>query len=452
MKGIVLVVDDDRDSAEVLCDLLITRQNEAVAVDRGEAALQKLDEGDFDVVITDVRMDGMSGIEVCQKVRANHPDVPVMVITGQADVETAVAALRAGAWDFVTKPLNADHVMAAVARAIEHRRTRSEVRRLRQALAATRPIKQIIGDSASIRAVTELVGRIADGDATVLITGESGTGKELVAQAVHDLGPRKDEPFVAVNCGAVPANLLESELFGHVKGAFTDARRDRPGLFVQAGHGTVFLDEIGEMPLDMQVKLLRVLQQRALRPVGGDEEMPFHARVVCATNRDLETEVDEGRFRQDLFYRVNVVTIEVPPLRSRGSDILMLAHHFLRRIATRTGKEVTSISTDASRKLLDYDWPGNVRELENGIERAVALARMTEIQVDDLPAKIREHHSTRLVIEGDDPSELVTMSEMERRYVRRVLDACGGNKTQAAKVLGIDRRSLYRRLEERVRD
>jgi DNA-binding NtrC family response regulator len=452
MKGNVLVVDDERDSAEVLCDLLVSRQNDAVAVDRGDAALQKLDEGDFDVVITDVRMDGMSGIELCQKVRASHPDFPVMVITGQADVETAVAALRAGAWDFVTKPLNADHVMAAVARAIDHRRTRSEVRRLRKALAATRPIKEIIGDSASVRGVTELVGRIADGDATVLITGESGTGKELVAQAVHSLGPRKDEPFVAVNCGAVPANLLESELFGHVKGAFTDARRDRPGLFIQAGAGTVFLDEIGEMPLDMQVKLLRVLQQRSLRPVGGDEEMPFSARVVCATNRDLETEVEEGRFRQDLFYRVNVVTIEVPPLRSRGSDVLMLAHHFLKRIADRTGKDVSSISPDASRKLLDYDWPGNVRELENGMERAVAMARMSEIQVDDLPAKIRDHHSTRLVIEGDDPSELVTMSEMERRYVRRVLDACGGNKTQAAKVLGIDRRSLYRRLEERSRD
>ncbi|HUQ02217.1 MAG TPA: sigma-54 dependent transcriptional regulator [Kofleriaceae bacterium] len=452
MKGNVLVVDDERDSAEVLCDLLISRQNDAVAVERGDLALQKLDDGEFDVVITDVRMDGMSGIELCQKVRASHPDVPVMVITGQADVETAVAALRAGAWDFVTKPLNADHVMAAVARAIEHRRTRSEVRRLRKALAATRPIKEIIGDSPSLRSVTELVSRIADGDATVLITGESGTGKELVAQAVHNLGPRKDEPFVAVNCGAVPANLLESELFGHVKGAFTDARRDRPGLFIQAGAGTVFLDEIGEMPLDMQVKLLRVLQQRQLRPVGGDEEMPFAARVVCATNRDLETEVEEGRFRQDLFYRVNVVTIEVPPLRSRGSDVLMLAHHFLKRIGDRTGKAVTSFSPDASRKLLDYDWPGNVRELENGIERAVAMARMSEIQVEDLPAKIREHHSTRLVIEGDDPSELVTMSEMERRYVRRVLDACGGNKTQAAKVLGIDRRSLYRRLEERSRD
>jgi two-component system response regulator HydG len=452
MKARVLVVDDDRDSGEVLRDLLIDRALDADYADHGEAALANLAEVDYDVVITDVRMEGLSGIDLCRRIREKHPDVPVIVITGQADVDTAVGALRAGAWDFVTKPLNAEHVFAAVARAVEHRRTRSEVRRLRQALAATRPIEGIIGDSAPVRAITEMVSRIADGDAIVLITGESGTGKELVAQAVHRLGPRKDEPFVALNCGAVPGNLLESELFGHVKGAFTDARRDRPGLFTQAGAGTIFLDEIGEMPLDMQVKLLRVLQERLVRPVGGDEEQGFSARVVCATNRDLETEVEEGRFRQDLYYRVNVVTIEVPPLRARAGDVLLLAHHFLKRIADRTGKDVTSISPDAARKLLDYDWPGNVGELENGMERAVALARMSEIMVDDLPAKIRDHQSTRLVIEGDDPSDLVTMSEMERRYVRRVLEACGGNKTQAARVLGIDRRSLYRRLEEPAGD
>jgi len=448
MKTRVLIVDDDRDEGELLRDVLVRRELAATLVDSAGAALAALDDADLDVVITDVFMSGVTGIELCQQVRTKHPDVPVIVVTGQADVETAVAALRAGAWDFVTKPLNAEQVVAAVARAAEHRRTRSEVRRLRKALAATQPIDGIIGESAPIRAVSELVSRIADGDATVLITGESGTGKELVAQAVHRLGPRKDEPFVAINCGAVPANLLESELFGHIKGAFTDARRDRPGLFTQAGAGTIFLDEIGEMPLEMQVKLLRVLQERVVRPVGGDEEHAFAARVVCATNRDLETEVEEGRFRQDLFYRVNVVTIEVPPLRARGGDVLLLAHFFLRRIATRAGKAVTSISTEAARKLLDYDWPGNVRELENSMERAVALARLTEITLDDLPAKVREHQSTRLVIEGDNPAELLTMAEMERRYVRRVLEACAGNKTQAAKVLGIDRRSLYRRLEE----
>jgi len=448
MKARVLVVDDDHDQGELLTELLGRGEVQADFVDRGEAAVVAIEATDYDVVVTDVRMDGMSGIDLCQQVRARHPDVPVVVTTGAADVDTAIAALRAGAWDFITKPLDHAHVMATVERAVEHRRTRTEVRRLRQALAATRPIDGIIGDSVPMREMTELIARIADGDATVLITGESGTGKELVAQAVHRLGPRRDEPFVAVNCAAVPGNLLESELFGHVKGAFTDARRDRPGLFVQAGAGTVFLDEIGEMPLDMQVKLLRVLQERRVRPVGSDEEHPFQARVVCATNRDLESEIDDGHFRQDLYYRVNVVAIDVPPLRARGSDVLLLTHYFLRRISERTGKDVNSISPEAARKLLAYDWPGNVRELENGMERAMAMAQHSEIGVDDLPARIRDHHSKRMVIEGDDPSELVTMSEMERRYVRRVLDACGGNKTQAARVLGIDRRSLYRRLEE----
>jgi two-component system response regulator HydG len=338
--------------------------------------------------------------------------------------------------------------MVAVGRAVQHHQVKHELRRLRAALEATRPIEGIIGDSPVIQGVTEMILRIAAGDATVLITGESGTGKELIAQAIHREGPRKEEPFVAINCGAVPSHLLESELFGHVRGAFTDARRDRPGLFVQAGSGTVFLDEIGEMPLDMQVKLLRVLQERRVRPVGGDEERPISARVVCATNRDLESEIEAGRFRQDLFYRINVVTIDAPPLRSRGGDVLLLAQHFLQRIAARSGKHVTGISVDAARLFLDYDWPGNVRELENCLERAVAMSRLSEITVDDLPSKIREHKSSRIVIEGDDPNELITLAELEGRYVRRVLAACGGNKTHAAKVLGIDRRSLYRRLEE----
>jgi two-component system response regulator HydG len=449
MLARILVVDDEPDEGELLRDLLARRGHDTRLVTNGDAALSAVNRGDIDAVVTDVRMDGMSGIQLCERMKSSHPDVPAIVVTGQADVETAIAALRAGAYDFVTKPLNPDAVAAAVSRAVEQKALRGELRLLRRAFDATRPIDDLIGDSPAIKQVGELVARIADGDATVLVTGESGTGKELVARAVHRLGPRRDEPFVALNCGAVPGNLLESELFGHVKGAFTDARRDRPGLFQQAGAGTVFLDEIGEMPLDMQVKLLRVLQERMVRPVGGDEETPFSARVVCATNRDLETEVEEGRFRQDLFYRVNVVSIEVPPLRSRPGDTLLLAQHFLTRIATRTGKHVVAFHPDAARRLLDYDWPGNVRELENCIERAVALSRHTEIVVDDLPEKVREHQSSRLIIEGDDPTELVTLSEMERRYVRRVLGACGGNKTQAARVLGIDRRSLYRRLEDK---
>ncbi len=442
------MVEDQLDEAELLTEMLSDSGHDAVFAGDADKALRMLNHSAFDVVLSDVNMPGLTGIQLCERVKQMDPDLPVIITTGQADVNTAVAALRAGAWDFIVKPITAQIALAAVSRAVQHYQVKHELRRLRAALAASRPIDGMIGDSAIIQGVAELVLRIAASDATVLITGESGTGKELIAQAIHREGPRKEEPFVAINCGAVPSHLLESELFGHVRGAFTDARRDRPGLFVQAGSGTVFLDEIGEMPLDMQVKLLRVLQERKVRPVGGDEERPISARVVCATNRDLESEIDAGRFRQDLFYRINVVTIDAPPLRSRGGDVLLLAQHFLQRIAARSGKHVTGISVDAARMFLDYDWPGNVRELENCLERAVAMSRLTEITVDDLPAKIREHKSSRIVIEGDDPAALITLAELEGRYVRRVLAACGGNKTHAARVLGIDRRSLYRRLEE----
>jgi two-component system response regulator HydG len=447
-KPKVLVVEDDVDAAELLRDVLLRQGHDVRVAARPDVALELLAAEAFEVVLTDVNMDGMSGIELCERIHDGHPEVPVIVMTGQVDVKTAVAALRVGAWDFITKPLVPDVVVAALARAVERYRLRAELKGLRDELNATRRIDGMIGDGPAIRAVSELALRLANSDATVLITGESGTGKELVARAVHLLGPRKTEPFVAINCGAVPPGLLESELFGHVKGAFTDARRDRQGLFAQAGDGTIFLDEIGEMPLDMQVKLLRILQERTIRPVGGEQEIAFAARVVCATNRDLESEVAEGRFRQDLYYRVNVVAIEVPPLRSRAGDILPLADHFLRRISARTGKAVTTISTDAARKLLDYIWPGNVRELENCMERAVALAHQDEVIVDNLPAQVRDHRPIVIVVAGQDPAELVTLAEVEQRYVARVVAACGANKSKAARVLGIDRRSLYRRLRE----
>jgi two-component system response regulator HydG len=288
---------------------------------------------------------------------------------------------------------------------------------------------------------------VADSDATVLITGESGTGKELVARSLHDLSRRSSQPFVAINCGAMPPALLESELFGHLRGAFTDAKTSRQGLFLQAGNGTIFLDEIGEMPLEMQVKLLRVLQQRTVRPVGGDDEVPFAARVITATNRDLATEVEEKRFREDLYYRINVVAIPVPPLRERAVDVVVLARHMLDRIAKRQSKAPLELSNEAGRKLTEYDWPGNVRELENSIERAVAMCGNGPIDVDHLPKKIQQYESTRIELNLENTAEMITLEEMERRYVRQVLDSVRGNKTHAARVLGIDRRSLYRRLE-----
>ena len=447
VTGTILVVDDDDDSAWLLRDILRDRGFHADAVASGYAALEHLRTTPADVVVTDVLMPGMTGIELCQQLRERHPELLPIVLTCQTGIETAIAAIRGGAYDYLTKPVKVEALEIAVSRAIEHLLLRREVRRLRSAADRDLPIGGIAGDSPAIRQTLEMVRRVADSDVTVLVTGESGTGKELVAKALHHLSPRRDQPFVAVNCAAMPASLLESELFGHLRGAFTDAKRARSGLFVQAGSGTIFLDEIAEMPLEMQVKLLRVLQERKVRPVGGDDEVPFEARVITATNRDLETEVHEKRFREDLFYRINVVAIAVPPLRARAGDILLLAQYFLTRIAGRASKQVKGLSGPAARRLMDYDWPGNVRELENCMERAVALCRLDVITVEDLAEKIREHQSSKLVITTDSPGEMITLSKLERRYVRQVLAGVGGNKTHAARILGIDRRSLHRRLE-----
>jgi DNA-binding NtrC family response regulator len=449
MAGTVLIVEDDRDVAHTFTESLRKRGVDASAVHSATACLTYLGRARVDVVVTDVSMPGMDGIELCRHLREHHPELLAIVVTGVGGLETAIEAIRAGAYDFILKPVKIDALTIAISRALEHLALRREVRRLRTA-GAEGGSEGILGASEAIRETVEMVRRVADSDATVLITGESGTGKELVARAIHKLSPRRGEPFVALNCAAMPAPLLESELFGHVRGAFTDAKQSRQGMFVQARSGTVLLDEIGEMPFEMQVKLLRVLQERTVRPVGGDDEIPFHARIVCATNKDLEAEVEGKRFREDLYYRINVVAIAVPPLRARPGDVLQLAQHFLRRIAARTGKPVQGITQAAARLLLDYDWPGNVRELENCMERAVALCRLDEVTVDDLPAKLQDYHSSKIVISTQSPAELVTLDEMERRYARQVLDACGGNKTQAARVLGIDRRSLYRRLEQRA--
>jgi two-component system response regulator HydG len=448
VNGTILIVDDDDDTAVLLRDSLRKRGYDVDAVNSAQQCLERLRTDPADVVVTDVQMSGMSGIDLCVELRQRYPDLLPLVLTGQGGLDTAIAAIRAGAYDFITKPVKVDALAIAVQRAVEHLSLQREVQRLRKDAHREMPIDGIAGGSPAIRETIEMIRRVADSDATVLVTGESGTGKELVARALHRLSPRGAEPFVAVNCAAMPAPLLESELFGHVRGAFTDAKRSRAGLFVQAGAGTIFLDEIGEMPIEMQVKLLRVLQERKVRPVGGDEEVPFEARVVTATNRDLETEVEEKRFREDLFYRINVVAIPVPPLRARAGDILLLAQYFLKRIAARSSKPVQGISPAAARLLMDYDWPGNVRELENSMERAVALCRLDEITVDDLPSKVQEHQSSKIVITTESPGELITLDEMERRYVRQVLNAVGGNKTHAARILGIDRRSLYRRLED----
>ncbi|HEU4732489.1 MAG TPA: sigma-54 dependent transcriptional regulator [Kofleriaceae bacterium] len=446
MNGTILIVDDDEDTAVLLRDLLRKRGLDVTAVSSAQECLEQLRGHPTDVVVTDVHMPGMSGIDLCATLRERHPDLLPIIVTGHSDPETAIAAIRAGAFDFITKPLEIRALEIAVSRALEHLALKREVKRLRGEVHRDETIDGIAGNSRAIRNMVDLIQRVASSDASVLITGESGTGKELVARALHHLSPRRDRPFVAMNCAAMPASLLESELFGHVRGAFTDARHDRKGLFVSAEGGTILLDEIGEMPIEMQVKLLRVLQERMIRPVGGDQEVPFDVRVLTSTNRDLETEVHEKRFREDLFYRVNVVQIAVPSLRDRAGDILALAQRFITQIAARSKKPVRGLSAKAAQLLMDYDWPGNVRELENCMERAVALCRLDEITADDLPTKVQEHGSSRIDLTAD-ASRLPTMEEMERRYIRQVLQAVAGNKTHAARVLGLDRRSLYRRLD-----
>jgi two-component system response regulator HydG len=443
----ILVVDDDLDTASLLRDALRERGFAAEHALSAEDCLTWVQTHRVDLVVTDFQMPGMNGVELIQHLHEADPDVLAIVITGVGGLDAAIAAIRAGAYDFITKPVKLEALSIAISRAVDHLGLMRELNRLRSSRLET-TTEGIVGSSQAMHETLELVRRVADSDATVLITGESGSGKEVIARAIHNLSPRRDQPFVAINCAAMPAPLLESELFGHVRGAFTDAKFTRTGLFVQAQGGTLLLDEIGEMPMEMQVKLLRVLQERTVRPVGGDHELPVHARIIAATNKDLEAAVEEKRFREDLFYRINVVAIPVPPLRARQGDILVMAQYFLRRIAERAHKAVEGISEAAARLLVEYDWPGNVRELENCMERAVALSRLDQITVDDLPSKLQEHRESKMVIATSSPTELVTLDEMERRYARYVLAACGGNKTQAARILGMNRRSLYRRLQD----
>jgi len=447
MKGRILVVDDDKSLCEMLTAGLSRRGFSVEWTTIPEEAFERAKSGDWDVVVADVNMRGLTGTELCERIVANRPDLPVVVITAFGSLDTAVAAIRAGAYDFITKPFETDALALALTRAVQHRALREEVRRLRDVVAETRRFGELIGESPAMQEVQQLLAKVARTDASVVITGESGTGKEVVARALHDKGPQATGPFVAVNCAAIPANLLESELFGHARGAFTDARAARVGLFQQADGGTLFLDEIGEIPMALQPKLLRALQERKVRPLGSEQEVTFETRIIAATNRDLEEAVEERRFREDLYYRINVIRVTLPPLRARGADVLLLAQHFLESLGVRLGKPVAGIAPAAAQKLLAYTWPGNVRELQNCIERAVALTQFEHIAVEDLPERIRNYSRAHVLVASDNPEELVSMEEVERLYVLRVLEATSGNKKSAARILGFDRRTLYRKLE-----
>jgi DNA-binding NtrC family response regulator len=445
MKKHVLIVDDDPCLCSVLEAELAKRDYRITLTHSPEEALALLAGGDddVDVILTDFQMQGASGAELCARVGDLGRFIPVVVMTSFGSMDTAVAAIRAGAYDYVTKPLDPDDLAMTLERGIKERALRAEVRSLRLGLDDASPFEEMVGGSPAMAKAYDLIARVAKSDTTVLITGESGTGKELVAKAIHARSVRSAGPFIAVNCAAMPEQLLESELFGHVKGAFTDAHNSRRGLFLKASGGTLFLDEIGEMPAGMQAKLLRALQERKVRAVGGDDEIAFDTRILAATNRDLEYEVSQRRFREDLFYRINVVNVDVPALRARGRDILTLANHMLLRAQPKE-RRVVGFTRSAADALLTYGWPGNVRELQNCIERAVALAEFDHVRVVDLPDCVSRRQGAVSGIEGHDPMELITAAELQHRYVAQVMAAVKGNKTLAARILGCDRRTVSR--------
>jgi DNA-binding NtrC family response regulator len=443
----VLVIDDDASTPALLAERLDASKFNVFWTPQPEQAEGLLRERAFDAVLTDVQVQRLDGIALCTRLLAEHPGLPVVVMTAFGSIETAVRAMRAGASDFLTKPIDLELLAMTLERAIAHASLRREVAELRRERRVQACYGELVGASHAMQSVYEMVERAAPSNASVLISGESGTGKEVLARTITQKSARALGPFVAVNCAALPEPLLESELFGHTKGAFTSAHASRDGLLVQAAHGTLFLDEVGDLPLSLQPKLLRVLQERVVRPVGSDKEVPVDVRLICATNRDLEGAIAERRFRADLFYRINVIHIALPRLAARGDDVLVLARHFLARFGKERGGELLSLTSDAERSLAAYPWPGNVRELGNCIERALVLARGRCVTVEDLPEKVRDFRQGQVRAAGVEASELVALEEIERRYILRVLEAVHGNKSRAAQVLGLDRKTLYRRLE-----
>ena len=447
----LLIVDDEQGMRQLL-SLVFARANHQVrAAENGRQALDMLRAEAADLIISDVKMPDMGGIELLRAAREFLPDVGVVMMTAFATVETAREAFKLGADDFIQKPFDVDELKLIVEKALERLHLLRENRAFKRAQRERGRLDQIIGRSPRMQAVYQMIETIADVQSTVLITGESGTGKEMVARAVHNLSPRSEKPFMPINCGAFTETLLESELFGYVRGAFTGATANRKGLFEAADKGTIFLDEVGEMSPTMQVKLLRVLQERKVRPVGAHEEIAIDTRVIAATNRDLQAMVKQGTFREDLFYRISVIPIELPPLREKTEDIADLIEHFLQKFIAQTGKTVT-ISEKSVELLEHYSWPGNVRELEHTIERAVALERSGTIQPESLPQQVTHYSPARIVSAFDLPDEGINLTahleQLEKTYILEALRRTNGNQTRAAEVLHLSVRSLRHLLDK----
>jgi two-component system response regulator HydG len=445
-KPSILIVDDESGILDTLRILLRNEGFEVATAQGGKSGLEQIRSGSHDIILSDVRMPQVSGLDILSAAREQDPMTPVILMTAQASLQSAIAAVNSGAFYYIQKPFSNDELVAILRRACEFRAVRVENKQLKQEIrprtrgTVTRPI----GKSKKFMDALRLAEHVAPTDSTVLITGESGTGKEVIARYIHNLSTRSDGPVLSINCGALPENLLESELFGHVKGSFTGAVRDKQGLFAAARGGSFFLDEVGEMPPSLQVKLLRVLQEREAIPVGATEAIPVDVRIIAATNRDLEEEIRRGNFRSDLFYRLNVININLPPLRERRDDLLLLIEALLQNLAQENGSDIKALASEALDAVMVYEWPGNVRELENALEHAVVLTRGALIEGTSLPERITRRRKEPLVAERSYRNP--TLEVIERSYIMYVLQSEGGNKTRAAEVLGIDPSTLYRKL------
>jgi two-component system NtrC family response regulator len=438
----ILIVEDEDLMRELLTKILAGENYRIYQAPSAEEALKLMQDQAYDLVLTDLRLKGMNGLQLLTEVRVLDPDIVVIVMTAYASVETAVEAMRKGAYDYITKPFINEEIRVMLRRALNQRHLSRENRHLKRELRERYRFENIVGNSEAMERVYRLIEKVSAISSNVLIVGETGTGKELVARAMHYNSERSDRPFVAVNCGALTETLLESELFGHVKGAFTGAIANHEGFFRKADKGTLFLDELSEVSHGLQVKLLRAIQEREVIPVGGREPLKFDVRFIAATNKNLEDEVKKGTFREDLFYRINVITIPLPPLRDRKEDVPLLVNHFLQKYAQRLGRPSVKISREALQVLVNYDWPGNVRELENMIERAVALCEEDVIETTDLPEKLTQ---VRIAIRDLDEYE-VTLDALEEQHIKKVLHKVSGDKVKASQILGINLSTLYRKL------
>jgi DNA-binding NtrC family response regulator len=444
-NGKILVVDDDLEMCGLLSDVLRGEEFSVITSNDSLEASKILKKEEFDIIITDLKMKGLKGLDLLEETKQVSPLTPVIIITAFGTIESAIQAIKMGAYDYITKPFQMDELVLTVKKGLENRLLKKEVVRLKKEVESRYHFHHLIGRSPSMQKIYDLIERISDTSSNVLITGESGTGKELVAKAIHYNGIRKEGSFIAVNCAAIPETLLESELFGYKKGAFTDAKSDKRGLIFEANGGTLFLDEITEMSLTLQAKLLRVIEEREVRPLGDTNSYPMDIRIVSTSNRDIKSMIQQGQFREDLYYRLEVIDIELPPLRDRREDIPLLAQHFIKKFSGEMKKSISGIPEDALKILLNYSWPGNVRELENVIQRAITLTRHEAILPEDLPITMIEDKEESLLEKG--LREKYTVSQLEKEYIKRVLLEVGGNKSKAAEILGLDRKTLYRKLQ-----